>query len=54
MPEGFPYVPEFLARSEHEILLNRLRALRFDHDAFRGYRMKRGGAQFGYPRDHPL
>ena len=41
-PERFRYIPELLAQSGHEILLDRLRALRFDHDAFRGYRMKRG------------
>jgi hypothetical protein len=53
-PEGFRYVPEFLARSEHEVLLDRLRALHFDHDVFRGYRIKRGWAQFGYSGDYPL
>ena len=47
-PEEFRYVPEFLARSEHEVLLDRLRALHFDHDVFRGQRLKRGWAQFGY------
>ncbi|WP_299072977.1 alpha-ketoglutarate-dependent dioxygenase AlkB [Accumulibacter sp.] len=48
LPEGFRYVPEFLVRSEHDVLLDRLRALRFDHDVFRGRQLKRGWAQFGY------
>lgn len=47
-PEGFRYVPEFLVRSEHDVLLARLLALQFDHDVFRGRRLKRGWAQFGY------
>jgi len=33
-PRGFRYLPEFLVRSEHDELLDRLRALRFDHDVF--------------------
>ena len=46
--EGFVYVPGFLTPSEHDELLARLRALHFDHDVFRGQRLKRGWAQFGY------
>jgi len=47
-PEGFRYVPEFLVQSDHDALLDRLRALRFDHDVFRGRRLERGWVQFGY------
>ena len=46
--EGFVYVPGFLTPSEHDELLDRLRALHFDHDVFRGQRLKRGWAQFGF------
>lgn len=54
-PEGFRYMPELLAaRAEHEVLLDRLRLLRFDQHVFRGCRMKRGWPHFGYSPDHPL
>lgn len=46
--EGFIYVPGFLTPPEHAVLLERLRALRYDHDVFRGQRLKRGWAQFGF------
>jgi len=38
--------------SEHDELLDRLRALRFDQHVFRDYRIQRGWPQFGYSRDH--
>jgi hypothetical protein len=51
--EGFRYMPELLtARAEHEVLLDRLRVLRFDRHVFRGDRIQRGWPQFGYSRDH--
>lgn len=53
--EGFRYLPELLAaRAEHEVLLDRLRVLRFDRHVFRGARIKRDRPQFGYSPDHPL
>jgi alkylated DNA repair dioxygenase AlkB len=47
-PEGFSYVPDFLSRSEQRSLLRRLSELPFEHDTFRGTRLKRSYAQFGY------
>jgi len=47
-PEGLLYVPDFLSPDEHAALLRRLRGLDFEHDFFRGQRLKRAYAQFGY------
>ena len=41
-PDGFVCVPGFLTPSAHDELLDRVRSLRFEHDVFRGRRMKRG------------
>jgi alkylated DNA repair dioxygenase AlkB len=47
-PEGFVYVADFLAPDEQASLLREIRALPFEHDTFRGQRLKRAYAQFGY------
>src|SRR5437867_2620438 len=47
-PEGFSYVPGFLSAEEQHTLLQRLEQLDYEHDYFRGQRLKRGYAQFGY------
>jgi alkylated DNA repair dioxygenase AlkB len=47
-PEGFLYVADFLSAQEQETLLRHLHALDFHHDTFRGQRLRRGYAQFGY------
>jgi alkylated DNA repair protein (DNA oxidative demethylase) len=47
-PEGFVSVANFLSAEEQATLLRELRALRYQHDTFRGQRLKRGYAQFGY------
>ncbi len=47
-PEGFLFVPDFLSAEEQSNLLRELVALDFEHDTFRGQRLKRGYAQFGY------
>jgi alkylated DNA repair dioxygenase AlkB len=47
-PEGFVYVADFLSAEEQAALLRELRALQYQHDTFRGQRLKRGYAQFGY------
>jgi alkylated DNA repair protein (DNA oxidative demethylase) len=47
-PEGFQYVADFLSAEEQAALLQELRALDYQHDMFRGQRLKRGYAQFGY------
>ncbi len=47
-PEGFSYVPAFLTGEEQRELLRRLQELHYEHDVFRGQRLKRGYAQFGY------
>jgi alkylated DNA repair dioxygenase AlkB len=47
-PEGLVYVGNFLSAKEQVDLLDQLRALDFEHDSFRGQRLKRGYAQFGY------
>jgi alkylated DNA repair dioxygenase AlkB len=47
-PEGFAYVPDFLGGEEQAALLRQLRKLSYEHDTFRGTRLRRGYAQFGY------
>jgi alkylated DNA repair dioxygenase AlkB len=47
-PEGLVYVANFLSGEEQAALLRELRALDYQHDTFRGQRLKRGYAQFGY------
>lgn len=47
-PEGFVYVADFLSAEEQAALLRELRALQYQHDTFRGQRLRRGYAQFGY------
>ncbi len=48
VPEGFLYVADFLSPEEQAALLDELQNLEFQHDTFRGRRLKRGYAQFGY------
>src|SRR5690349_21775809 len=47
-PEGFRYVAGFLGRGEQLALRRQLDALDYAHDTFRGQRLKRSHAQFGY------
>jgi alkylated DNA repair protein (DNA oxidative demethylase) len=47
-PDGLLYVPGFLSEEEHATLLRELRVLHYEHDVFRGQRLKRGYAQFGF------
>jgi alkylated DNA repair dioxygenase AlkB len=47
-PSGFEYVGDFLSNDEQAVLLRELMALGYQHDTFRGQRLKRGYAQFGY------
>jgi alkylated DNA repair protein (DNA oxidative demethylase) len=47
-PEGFVYIPDFLSEAEQAILLRELRTMNYQHDIFRGQRLKRSYAQFGY------
>jgi len=47
-PEGFIYSPDLLTPDEHDTLLGKLRDLEYQHDVFRGQRLKRSYAQFGY------
>lgn len=47
-PEGFLYIPDFLSFNEQASLLHELRSLVYKHDVFRGQKLKRGYAQFGY------
>ncbi len=47
-PEGFTYLPEFLAPDEQAGLLRALTALDYHHDTFRGRPLNRGYAQFGH------
>lgn len=47
-PEGFIYVAEFLSEEEQASLLHELRTMSYQHDTFRGQRLKRSYAQFGY------
>lgn len=47
-PEGFLFVDGFLDEVEQIDLLRELISLEYRHDSFRGQRLKRGYAQFGY------
>ena len=47
-PIGFHYVPDVLSPEEHDILVAWLAGLPYEHDVFRGQRLKRSYAQFGY------
>jgi alkylated DNA repair dioxygenase AlkB len=47
-PEGFVYVADFLSAAEQAALLGELWALDYQQDVFRGQRLKRRYAQFGY------
>jgi DNA oxidative demethylase len=47
-PEGFSYIPGFLTPQEQRTLLRQLKDLDYAHDTFRGQRLKRSYAQFGY------
>jgi alkylated DNA repair dioxygenase AlkB len=47
-PAGFSYLPDFLSAQEQLGLIQRLNDLDYQHDLFRGQRLKRGYAQFGY------
>lgn len=47
-PEGFVLVTDFLSPEEAAALLREAQALTFEHDVFRGQRLKRGYAQFGH------
>lgn len=47
-PEGFVYVSDFLSPPEQGVLLRELQGLDYEHDTFRGQRLKRSSAQFGY------
>jgi DNA oxidative demethylase len=47
-PNGFVYVRDFLSWEEQAALLAKLLKLDYQHDTFRGQRLKRGYAQFGY------
>jgi alkylated DNA repair dioxygenase AlkB len=47
-PDNFVYVADSLTPEEQTSLLRDLRALDYQHDTFRGQRLKRGNAQFGY------
>jgi DNA oxidative demethylase len=47
-PDGFLFVPDFLSEAEQADLLRELVALEYHHDTFRGVRLKRSYAQFGY------
>lgn len=47
-PEGFHDFADFLSPEEAAALLGEVQAMTFDHDVFRGQRLKRGYAQFGH------
>lgn len=47
-PNGFAYFPDFLDEEESREILSYLKGLDFQHDHFRGTRLKRGYVQFGY------
>jgi DNA oxidative demethylase len=47
-PEGFFYISGFLSTEEPQTLLQQLEELDYEHDVFRGQRLKRGYSQFGY------
>ena len=48
VPDGFLYIPDFLTLDEQADLLRTVWELDYQHDTFRGQRLKRGYAQFGY------
>ncbi len=48
LPEGFTYFPNFLSSKMQHGLIQQLELLEFTHDRFRGRRLTRGYAQFGY------
>jgi alkylated DNA repair protein (DNA oxidative demethylase) len=47
-PEGFLYIPDFLSLNEQDSVLHEFRSLIYKHDVFRGLKLKRAYAQFGY------
>jgi alkylated DNA repair dioxygenase AlkB len=47
-PEGFSYFADFLAAEEQSALMTQVQNLQYEHDTFRGTRLRRGYAQFGY------
>jgi alkylated DNA repair protein (DNA oxidative demethylase) len=47
-PVGFLYNPDFLSLNEQVALLHELQSLTYTHDVFRGQKLKRRYAQFGY------
>src|SRR4051794_8271095 len=47
-PEGFLLVADFLSPTEQSALVRELVALAYEHGIFRGRRLRRGYAQFGY------
>jgi DNA oxidative demethylase len=47
-PVGFLYNPDFLFLNEQVALLHELQSLTYTHDVFRGQKLKRRYAQFGY------
>ena len=48
-PEGFSYLPDLLNQDEQVALLRRVRDLDYQHDTFRGQRLKRAYVE-AYPR----
>jgi hypothetical protein len=48
LPEWFIYIPDLLTPEEQRGVLEQLRALDYEHDTFRGQRLKRSYAQFGH------
>jgi DNA oxidative demethylase len=47
-PNGLLYVSNFLSEEEQDALIRELRRLDYEHDKFRGQRLKRGYAQYGF------
>jgi alkylated DNA repair dioxygenase AlkB len=47
-PTGFHYDPQFLTAQEARDLTAQVEALDYRHDSFRGQRLRRAYAQFGY------
>jgi DNA oxidative demethylase len=48
LPHGFLYLSHFLSAAEHDVLLQEVYGMKYQHDVFRGQRLKRAYAQFGY------
>ena len=48
MINGFSYIQNFLQQQEQTKLLEQLKTLEYTHDFFRGQKLKRAYAQFGY------